>query len=142
MQVVSVNVLMLENKVRLLPETEFFQILTGYILQFRISQHILRMRIERDMYHRFLHFLLWWHEGDKTLHRLADVHLSRTVIVDAVGGEQPPSRLVDLFPVIGKCAVQRISYTDFCDHFASISLESSTITRLSFTSSTVCCSSL
>ena len=37
---------------------------------------------------------------------------------------------------------QRTSYTDFCDHFASISLESSTIRRLSFTSSTVCCSNL
>ena len=32
--------------------------------------------------------------------------------------------------------------SDFCDHFASISLESSTIRRLSFTSSTVCCSNL
>ena len=42
----------------------------------------------------------------------------------------------------GNRAVQRVSYTDFCDHFSCISLESSTILRLSFTSSTVCCSSL
>lgn len=44
--------------------------------------------------------------------------------------------------ISGNRAVQRVSYTDFCDHFASISLESSTIRRLSFTSSTVCCSNL
>ena len=71
-----------------------------------------------------------------------DVHRSRTVIVDAVGGEQPPFRFVNLLPVVGECAVQRISYTDFCDHFSSSSFESSTIRRLSFTSSTVCPSNL
>ena len=58
------------------------------------------------------------------------------------GRKQPPLRLVNLLPVVGNRAVQRTSYTDFCDHFASISLESSTIRRLSFTSSTVCCSNL
>ena len=141
-QVVAVDVLVLENKIRLVAETEFFQILAGYILQFRIGQHILRMWVERNMHHRLLHLHLWRHEGEKTLHRLVDVHLSRTVIVDAVGRKQPPLRLVNLLPVIGNRAVQRVSYTDFCDHFASISLESSTIRRLSFTSSTVCCSNL
>ena len=34
MQVVAVDVLVLENKIRLVAETEFFQILAGYILFF------------------------------------------------------------------------------------------------------------
>ena len=142
MQVVAVDVLVLEYKIRLVSETEFFQILAGDILQLNIGQHILRVRVERDMHHRLLDLHLRWQEGEKTLHRLAYVHRPRAVIVDAVGGEQPPFRLVDLFPVVGKCAVQRVSYADFCDHFSCISLDSSTIWRLSFTSSTVCCSSL
>ena len=141
-QVVAVYVLVLENKIRLVSETEFFQILAGDILQLNIGQHILWVRVERDMHHRLLDLHLRWQEGVETLHRLAYVHRSRTVIVDAVGGEKPPLRLVNLLPVVGNRAVQRTSYTDFCDHFASISLESSTIRRLSFTSSTVCCSNL
>ena len=126
-QVVAVDVLMLEYKIRLVSETEFFQILAGYILQFRIGQHILRVRVERDMYHWLLDLHLRWQEGVETLHRLAYVHRSRTVIVDAVGGKQPPLRLVNLLSVVGNRAVQRAAYTDFCDHFASISLDNSTI---------------
>ncbi len=57
MQVVAVDVLVLENKIRLVAETEFFQILAGYILQFHIGQYILRVRVERDMHHRLLHFI-------------------------------------------------------------------------------------
>ena len=126
-QVVAVDVLVLEDKIRLVSETEPFQIIAGDILQLNIGQYILRMRVERDMHYRFLHFHLRRHESLEALHRLADVHLPRTVIVDAVGGEQPPLCLVNLLPVVGNRAVQRISYTDFCDHFASNSLESSTI---------------
>ena len=33
-QVVAVDVLVLENKIRLVAETEFFQILAGYILKY------------------------------------------------------------------------------------------------------------
>ena len=126
-QVVAVYVLVLDNKIRLVPIAEFLQILACDVLQFRIGQHVVGMRIERDMEYRFLHPRMLRHTGEKALHCLADVHRPRAVIVDAVGGEQPPFRLVDLFPVIGKCAVQRLSYTDFCDHFASISLDNSTI---------------
>ena len=79
------------------------------------------------MHHRLLDLHLRWQEGEKTLHRLAYVHRSRTVIVDAVGGKQPPLRLVNLLSVVGNRAVQRAAYTDFCDHFASISLDNSTI---------------
>ncbi len=57
MQVVAVDVLVLENKIRLVAETEFFQILAGYILQFRIGQRIVRMRVERNMQHRLLHLI-------------------------------------------------------------------------------------
>jgi len=126
-QVVTVYVLVLDNKVRLVPVAEFLQILACDVLQFRICQHVVGMRVERDMEYRFLHPRMLRHTGEKTFHRLAYVHRPRAVIVDAVGGEQPPFRPVDLFPVVGKRAVQRLSYTDFCDHFASISLESSTI---------------
>ena len=141
-QMVTVDVLVLEYKIRLVAKTELFQILAGDVLQFDIGQHIIRVRVERDMHHRLLHLHLRRQEGEKTLHRLVNVHRSRTVIVDAVGGKQPPMRLIDFLPVVGNRAVQRVSYTDFCDHFASISLDNSTIRRLSFTSSTVCCSSL
>ena len=119
-QMVTVDVLVLEYKIRLVAKTELFQILAGDVLQFRIGQHILRVRVERDMHHRFLHFHLRWQEGVEALHRLADVHLPRTVIIDAVGGEKPPLCLVNLLPVVGNRAVQRAAYTDFCDHFASI----------------------
>ena len=62
-QVVAVYVLVLENKVRLVAEAHLFQILAGYILQFHIGQHILRVRVERDMHHRFLHHHLRRQEG-------------------------------------------------------------------------------
>ena len=127
MQMVAVYVLVLDNKVRLVAVAEFLQILACDVLQFRVGQHVVGMRVERDMEYRFLHPRMLRHTGKKALHRLAYVHRPRAVIVDAVGGEQTPFRLVDLFPVVGKRAVQRLSYTDFCDHFASISLESSTI---------------
>ena len=142
MQVVTAGVLMLENKVRLVCKAHLFQILPCDVLKFRVCQHIVRVRIQRDMHHRFLHSRISRHTGKKALHRLMDVHRPRAVIVDAVGGEQPPFLLVDLLSVVGKRTVQRFSYTDFSDHFASISLESSTIRRLSLTSSTVCPSSL
>ena len=93
-QVVAVDVLVLEDKIRLVSETEPFQIIAGDILQLNIGQYILRMRVERDMHYRFLHFHLRRHESLEALHRLADVHLPRTVIVDAVGGEQPPQMCI------------------------------------------------
>lgn len=126
-QVVPVYVLVLENKIRLVAVTEFFQILPCNILKLRVRQNIVRVRIERDMKNWFLHPCTLRHKGEESLHRLADVNISRAVIVDAVGGEQPPFSLVDFLSVVGECAVQGASYTDFCDHFASISLESSTI---------------
>ena len=142
MQVVAVDVLMLENEIRLVAEAHLLQILPCDVLKLRVRQNIVGMRIERDMHHRFLHLRPHGHQSEKVLHSPVDVHRSRTVIVDAVGCQKPPFRLVDLLPVVGKCAIQRVSYTDFCDHFSCISLESSTILRLSFTSSTVCCSNL
>ena len=120
MQVVAVDVLVLENKVRLVAEPHLFQILAGDVLQFRVGQHILGMRIQRDMHHRLFHFHLRRQEGEKALHRLVDVHRPRAVIEDTVGGKQPAFRFVNLLPVVGECAVQRVPYTDFCDHFASI----------------------
>ena len=44
-QVVAVDVLVLENKVRLVAKAEFFKILAGDILQLHIGQHIFRVRI-------------------------------------------------------------------------------------------------
>ena len=90
MQVVAVYVLMLYNKIRLVPVAEFLQILACDVLQFRICQHVVGMRVERDMEYRFLHPRMLRHTGEKTFHRLAYVHRPRAVIVDAVGGEQPP----------------------------------------------------
>ena len=142
MQMVAVDVLVLENEVRLVAEAHLLQILPRDVLKLRVRQNIVGMRIERDMHHRFLHLRPHGHHAEKVLHSPMDVHRSRAVIVDAVGCQKSPFRLVDFLPVVGKCAVQRVSYTDFCDHFSCISLESSTIRRLSFTSSTVCCSSL
>ena len=142
MQMVAVDVLMLENEIRLVAEAHLLQILPCDVLKLHIRQYVIGMRIERDMHHRFLHLRPHGHHAEKILHSPVDVHLSRTVIVDAVGRQKLPFRLVDFLPVVGKCAVQRASYTNFCDHFSCISLESSTILRLSFTSSTVCCSSL
>ena len=127
MQMVAVDVLMLENEIRLVAEPHLLQILPCDVLKFCVRQNIVGMRIERDMHHRFLHLRPHGHQSEKVLHSPVDIHRPRTVIVDAVGCQKPPFRLVDLFPVVGKCAVQRLSYTDFCDHFASISLESSTI---------------
>ena len=142
MQVVAVYVLMLVHHIGLVAEAHLLQILPRDVLKLGVGQHIVGMRVERDMHHRLLHLRPHGHQGEEVLHRPADVHRSRTVIVDAVGRQQPPFLLVDLLPVVGKCAVQRVSYADFCDHFSCISLDSSTIWRLSFTSSTVCCSSL
>ena len=142
MQMMPVNIFMLENQVRLVAVPHFFQILLCDVLQLGIRQYIVRVRIQGNMQHGVLGLDHRRHEGHKALHRLADVHHSGTVIVDAVGSQQPSFRLVNLLPVVGKCAVQRLAYTDFCDHFFSSSLESSTILWLSFTSSTVCFSNL
>ena len=39
-QMVTVDVLVFEYKIRLVPKTELFQILAGDVLQFRIGQHL------------------------------------------------------------------------------------------------------
>ena len=64
------------------------------------------------MHHRLLDLHLRWQEGVETLHRLAYVHRSRTVIVDAVGGEKPPLRLVNLLPVVGNYGAQNETYIE------------------------------
>ena len=55
MQMVTVDVLMLENKVRLITEAHLLQILPCDVLKLRVSQHVIGMRVKRDMHHRLLH---------------------------------------------------------------------------------------
>ena len=142
MDMVPVYVLVLVNHVRLLSVAELFQILPRDVLQFRIGQHVVGMRVEGDVHHRFLHPRMRRHISHEIVHRTVYIHRPRAVIVDFVGGKELSLLLVDLLPVVGECAVQRLPYTDFCDHCASIFLESSTISRLNLTSSMVCRSSL
>ena len=97
-QVVAVDVLVLEYKIRLVSETEFSRYSRAIFCN-SISVSTSSGCGLREMHHRLLDLHLRWQEGEKTLHRLAYVHRSRTVIVDAVGGEKPPLRLVNLLPL-------------------------------------------
>ena len=63
MQVVAVDVLVFEHKIRLVAVAHLFQILACDVLKLRVGQHILRVRVERYMHHRFLHPRLCGHEG-------------------------------------------------------------------------------
>ena len=86
-QVMPVNIFMLENQIRLVAVSQFFQILLCDVLQLGIRQYIVRVRIQGDMQHRVLGLDHRRHEGHKALHSLADVHQSGTVIIDAVGSQ-------------------------------------------------------
>ena len=55
MHMVAVYILVLIYHVWLLPETELLQIFPCDVLQVRIREPVLRVRIERYMHHRFLH---------------------------------------------------------------------------------------
>ena len=53
----------IEHKIRLVAVAHLFQILACDVLKLRVGQHILRVRVERYMHHRFLHPRLCGHEG-------------------------------------------------------------------------------
>ena len=106
MDMVPVYVLVLVNHIRLLSVAEFFQILPCDVLQFRIGQHVVGMRIEGNVHHRFLHPCMRRHISLEAVHRTVNIHRPRAVIVDFVGGKELSLLLVNLLPVVGECAIQ------------------------------------
>ena len=108
-QVVAVDVLMLIDHIRLVAVAQTVEVFPCYLLQFRVRQHIVGMRIDGDVQHRLLRAHRGGHEGQEALHRLGNIHRATPVVEDAVGGQQPSLFLVDLLPVVGERTVERLS---------------------------------
>ena len=107
-KVVAVNVLVLIDHIRLVAVAQTVEVFPCYLLQLRVRQHIIGMRIDGDVQHRFLRAHRGGHEGHEALHRLGYVHRAAPVVEDAVGGQQPTLLLVDLLPVVGEGTVERL----------------------------------
>ena len=108
MQMVAVDVLVLIHHVGLVAVAQTVEVFPCYLLQFRVRQHIVGMRIDGDVQHRLLRAHRGGHEGQEALHRLGNIHRTTPVVEDAVGGQQPSLFLVDLLPIVGECAVERL----------------------------------
>ena len=134
--VVTVDVLMLIDHVGLSAKTNLLHILTGDIFHIRVRQFVVRMWIEGDMYHRILRAASVGDEVHEVLHCLADIHLARTIIEDAVGGKQLALILVNLLAVVGQCPEERVTETYLCDHLSLYSFVSS---KIFVAISTNCC---
>ena len=108
MQMVAVDVLVLIHHIGLVAVAQTVEVFPCYLLQFRVRQHIVGMRIDGDVQHRLLRAHRGGHEGQEALHRLGNIHRATPVVEDAVGGQQPSLFLVDLLPIVGECAVERL----------------------------------
>ncbi len=119
MDMVPVDVLVLVNYERLLPEAKFLQILAGEDFKILIRELIIRVRIERDMKDRLFCPPHHRHELSEIFGNTTDVDLPVCRKNDFVGSQQTAFLLVDFLGIICQCTVERRAYRDFCDHCSS-----------------------
>ena len=117
-QVVASDVLVFEDKKRLVAVAQLFQILPCELFHLHVRQTVVGMRIEGDVDDLVPCTHVLRHIAPEVLHGTGDVHPPAAVVKDLVHGKQLPLTLVHLHAVVGERAVQRRSYRDFCDHLS------------------------
>ena len=141
-QVVAVDVLVLEYKIRLVAVTQPVEILACELFQLRIGQMVVGVRIERNVDDLITRAHLLRHEALEIPLGTCHVHPSVAVVKNPVHGKEPAFTLIHFQTVVGECAVQRCPHAYLRDHLSSNSLESSTTCCVRAASSLVHCSSL
>lgn len=141
-QVVAADVLVLEDKVRLVAVAQPVEILACELFQLHVGQAVVGVRIEGNMDDLIPSAHLLRHEPLEVLFGTCHVHPSAAVVENPVYGKEPAFALIHFQPVVGECAVQRCSHAYLRDHLSSNSFESSMTCRVRAASSFVHCSSL
>ena len=111
-QVVTVYVLVLDNKGRLVPVAEFLQILACDVLQFRICQHVVGMRIEGDVYDRLFGAVMVRHPFEKLPHGFIRTEAPVFGIAEEMCRKDFCPAFIDLVLIVGQCAVQVLTHAD------------------------------
>ena len=129
MQVMTVNVLVLHNDIRLVSIAHTLHILMCHFGQFLVRQPVIWMGIERNVNNWFLRAHLHWHVPLKVMQGLNNVNLARTIVEYLVGIKQLPLALVHLVGIILDGTEETGANRNLCYHrsFAS------------FANATICC---
>ena len=102
---VPVDVLVLENKIGLVTITEPLHVFPTDFRQLLVSQYIVGMRIEGDMYDRLLGTVMARHPFEKLPHGCIRAKTPVFGIAKEMRGEDFGSAFIDLVLVVGQCAV-------------------------------------
>ena len=105
-QVVAADVLVLEDKVRLVAVAQPVEILACELFQLHVGQAVVGVRIEGNMDDLIPSAYLLRHEALEVLLGTGYVHMSAAVVENPVYGKEPAFAFVHLLPVVGKRTVQ------------------------------------
>ena len=104
--VVTVNVLMLVNHVWLVAISHALQVFPCDVLHLHIRQHIIRMRIQGDMYDRLFRSDVRRKVSLEITQGIGDACFSRTIIKDFVRCQKLSIFLVYLLTIVCQSAIQ------------------------------------
>lgn len=102
-----------------------------------IGEHIIGVRIERNMYDGLLGTEMGRHPPTEIVHAITDTELPVFGLQHEIGSEHAGVTFVHFVLVVGKCAVKGLPGAYFRNHWFSKVWESSTIRRLNSISSIV-----
>ena len=128
-QMMAVDVLMLDNDIRLVAITHALHILMRHLCQFPVRQPVIRMGIERDMDYRLFRPHLSGHPLLEVCQHLCNIDLTITVVEHLVSVQQLAFPHIHLVGVILDGTEKGIANRYLCNH----------LSLASFANATICC---
>ena len=123
----TVDVLMLQDEIRLFAIAHTLHILMRHLCKFAIRKTVIRMRIERDMDDGLFCPHLPGHVTLKVRQDQTDVHTSCALVEYLVGVKELTFSLVHLVGIVLDDAEEAAADSYLCDHRSCASLASMTI---------------
>ena len=137
MDVPALDVLVLENQIGLVAISQFTHVFFADGRELFVGEHVVGVRIEGDVDNGLLRPVVGRHPPPEVVHAVADAELPVFGLQDEIGGKHTGMTFVHLVLVVGKGTVKGLSGTYFRNHRLSKVLDSSTILRLNYISSSV-----